>query len=86
MYCLHQNIPNFSLFQVLNVASSVVQWTETLPKERRDFPASRLQKYKEGKTRFWVFGGGWVQSSYSFHDYLFFIGLYASLYIGDEEN
>ena len=41
-------------------------------------------------TRFRVFGGGGVQSttflgSFSFHDYLVFIGVYASLYIGDEE-
>ena len=45
---------------------------------------------RHAKTRFWVFGRGWVQSttflgSFSFHDYLVFIGLYASLYIGDEE-
>ena len=41
-------------------------------------------------TRFRVFGEGWVQSttfldSFSFHDYLGFIGLYASICIGDEE-
>ena len=41
-------------------------------------------------TRFRVFGGGWVQSStffdfFSLMNILFFIGLYASLYIGDKK-
>ena len=47
-------------------------------------------KYAEDMTRFRLFGGGWVQStsfsgSFSFQHYLVFIGLYASLYIEDEE-
>ena len=46
--------------------------------------------HKIPMTLFRVFGGGWVQSStffdfFSFHDYFVFIGLYASLYIGDKE-
>ena len=46
-------------------------------------------KYEKLKLKLKL-GGGWVQSttflgSFSFHDYLVFIGLYASLYIGDEE-
>ena len=41
-------------------------------------------------TRFRVFGMDWVQSttflgSFSSQDYLVVIGLYASLYVGDEE-
>ena len=50
----------------------------------------KFSKYKIPMTLFRVFGGGWVQSStffdfFSFHDYFVFIGLYASLYIGDKE-
>ena len=62
----------------------------------RDYELFPVQKFNWtvflliDKTQFWVFGGGWVQSTtflgfFSFYDYLVFISLYESLYIRDEE-